>query len=338
MRISGERLRRAARWTAGDGTDIGGVAKKTRWVRPCSLVHASISAAASSPPCHLRPGASPRRDTLLATTRRDNAEIQGETPRGAAAASRVARRRPSCGSTSRSVRFWEEWSPGAGDRVGDGAGDPRDGRVGAWKLARAGGRRADGGRHRLHRDRGRSGRSRPGEVGVRTNRLTGGVSLLHEGWVVDLRSARAPPLPPARPDLPPRAERPRGGRSTIPDGRGALHRRRRRGALRARPDAGHHGLAGATGRRGARAGRADRRRRAPPDVREEHRARDLLDEARRHPEANRGRAQACARTGRHRRARRFSRERRPARPSTGRDSSRCCPKSCRPRRCDTRSS
>jgi len=26
----------------------------------------------------------------------------------------------------------------------------------------------------------------PGEVGVRTNRITGGVSLLHEGWVVDL--------------------------------------------------------------------------------------------------------------------------------------------------------
>ena len=149
---------------------------------------------------------------------------------------------------------------------------------------------------------------------------------------------RPSPLAAAGSNLPTPAQRARGRRRAVPDGGGAVHRRRRRGPVRARPGARGVGVRGASGRRGARARRADRRRCPAPDLREEHRTRDVLDEASRHPEADRGRAAARAPPGRHHRARGLPRKRRPAARSTARASNPCSPRSSRRRRCASRSS
>ena len=116
----------------------------------------------------------------------------------------------------------------------------------------------------------------PGEVGVRVNRLTGRIGMIHEGLGAGAaRHPRAAALPPARPDLSSGAVGALGRRGAVSNRRGPEHRRRRGGALRARSDARRDRGRGAARRRRARAGGAGGRRRSAPHLRQAHGARDF---------------------------------------------------------------
>ena len=130
----------------------------------------------------------------------------------------------------------EDGLPGSGDLLGGAARRDRAGAVGARAAGAggAGGGRRDRGRDHhqaaAHHQSRRGGRARQPPHRTRrhhSRRLGAGAA----------RHPRAAPLSPARSDLSSRALGARRRRCAVSDGRGAVHRRRRGGALRARSGA-----------------------------------------------------------------------------------------------------